>query len=66
MELWAAEPPGIAIRLVGVQVSALNGERPVQLSLFHGPEEEHSDALNAALDDIVARFGAGAVKRGDT
>ena len=66
MDLWAAEPPGIAIRLVGVQVSGLDGERPVQLSLFHGPEEEQSGALNAALDDIVARFGAGAVKRGDT
>jgi DNA polymerase-4 len=64
--LWARQPGGLAIRLVGVQVSALDGERPVQLALFHGPEEDQQDALNAALDDIVAKFGPDAVKRGRT
>jgi len=64
MHLWDAEPPGIAIRLIGVQMSGLDKERPVQLGLFHGSEDDGRDALNAALDDIVARFGADAVKRG--
>ena len=64
MELWDAEPPGIALRLVGVQVSGLDKDRPVQIGLFEAPEDERQSALNAALDDIVARFGPGAVRRG--
>jgi len=68
MALWDREPPGQALRLVGVQLSGLDGERPVQLGLFQGGEAEGRDgrdqALNQALDDIVKRFGADAVKRG--
>jgi len=68
MRLWDAEPEGIALRLLGVQVTGLDGDRPVQLGLFAGPEEEdsRSDALNSALDEIVAKFGPRAVKRGRT
>ena len=65
MRLWDAEADPPPIRLVGVQVSGLDRDKPVQLSLFHGEEAEARDeALNAALDDIVRRFGAGAVRRG--
>lgn len=66
MALWARQPDGLALRLVGVQVSGLDGERPVQLTLFHAPEKDQANALNAALDDIVAKFGPDAVKRGRT
>jgi DNA polymerase-4 len=64
MELWDAEPPGIALRLVGVQVSGLDKDRPVQIGLFDAPEDERRNALNAAMDDIIAKFGPEAVKRG--
>ena len=66
MHLWDAEPGECAIRLVGVQVSALDKERPVQLDLFHAPEDDRQNALNTAVDDIVSRFGPGALKRGRT
>lgn len=66
MKLWDREPPGISLRLVGVQVSGLDKERPVQIGLFDAPEDERRNALNAALDDIVARFGPGSVRRGNT
>jgi DNA polymerase-4 len=64
MKLWDREPPGIPLRLVGVQVSGLDKDRPVQIGLFEAPEDERRNALNVALDDIVAKFGPGAVKRG--
>jgi DNA polymerase-4 len=65
--MWDAEPEGIALRLLGVQVSGLDKERPVQLGLFDGGEEDsRADALNAALDEIMAKFGPKAVKRGRT
>ena len=65
IRLWDRQPP-VALRLVGVQVTGLDGERPVQLGLFSAPHEERHDALNEALDDIVSRFGPDAVKRGGT
>jgi len=67
MQLWDGEPEGIALRLLGVQVTGLDGERPVQLGLFQGTEEDsRAEALNSALDEIVAKFGPRAVKRGRT
>jgi DNA polymerase-4 len=58
--------PQVALRLIGVQVTGLDGDRPVQLGLFAAPEEERRDALNEALDQIIARFGPDALKRGRT
>ncbi len=67
MRLWDAEPEGIALRLLGVQVTGLDGERPVQLGLFQAEQEDpRADRLNSALDEIVAKFGPKAVKRGRT
>ena len=63
-ELWQRENRGQAIRLIGVQVSGLEGERPTQLGLFSAPEDDRRRALNAALDEIVDRFGAGTIRRG--
>ncbi len=65
-DLWQAEPAGQAYRLIGVQLSGLDKERPVQLGLFDAPEDERRNALNAALDEIMRKFGPSAVKRGRT
>lgn len=62
--LWRAEAGHPPIRLVGVQVSGLDGERPRQLGLFRSADDERRDKLNEALDDLVARFGPEAVRRG--
>lgn len=62
-ELWDGSP----IRLLGIRSAKLTPEdEPVQLSLFDdaSPVSEKQRKLDAALDDIRARFGAGAIKRG--
>ncbi|MBI5506904.1 MAG: DNA polymerase IV [Deltaproteobacteria bacterium] len=63
-QLWRAEAEHPPIRLLGVQVTNLDGDRPVQLGLFRSEEEVRNEALNKALDQIVTRFGTGAVRRG--
>lgn len=62
--LWDAERRKPPLRLVGVQVGGLDGERPAQLGLFRSADQERRDALNQAVDDIVARFGTGSLSRG--
>jgi DNA polymerase-4 len=62
--LWNAEKDHPPLRLVGVQVSNLDGVRPVQLGLFRSGDDERRDRLNEALDDILAKFGPGTVRRG--
>lgn len=75
MALWDAEVDPPPIRLVGVQISGLDRDKPLQLSLFGesddsgesgrgGEDRDRRRALNAALDDIVERFGSSAIKRG--
>ena len=62
-ELWDGTP----IRLLGVRTSKLVPEdEPVQLSLFDytAPRSEKQQKLDAALDDIRAKYGKDAVKRG--
>jgi DNA polymerase IV len=63
-QLWRAGEERSPLRLVGVQVSNLDGVRPAQLGLFRSEEEEKRDRLNEALDDILAKFGPGTVRRG--
>jgi DNA polymerase IV len=61
--LLAAAMPMIERRgltLVGVAVGNLEDDRAVQLSL---PFDRHSDALDAALDEVRARFGSMAITR---
>jgi DNA polymerase-4 len=64
MALWKAEKDHPPLRLVGVQVSNLDGVRPAQLGLFRSEDDERRDRLNEALDDILAKFGPGTVRRG--
>ena len=66
LALWAGEKRHQPLRLIGVQVSGLDGERPVQLGLFSAPEEDRRRALNAALDELIERFGPNVVRRGRT
>jgi DNA polymerase-4 len=66
MALWDAESRHPPLRLVGVQVTGLDKDRPVQIGLFEAPEDERKNALNSAMDEIVAKFGPSAVKRGRT
>jgi len=62
--LWRAEKNHPPIRLIGVQVTNLDGTRPAQLGLFRSEEDDRRDKLNEALDDLLSRFGPGVVKRG--
>jgi DNA polymerase-4 len=62
---WPDKP----VRLVGLGISELGPPPPVQGDLFSGgPDRGHDSAedrrLNATLDRINQRFGAGAVRRG--
>ena len=62
-ELWDSSP----IRLLGVRTSKLVPEdEPIQLSLFDfaAPRSEKQQKLDAALDDIRAKYGKDAIKRG--
>jgi DNA polymerase-4 len=51
-----------AVRLLGVSVSNLEPGDAEQLSLLPDEEEARRARLNAALDEIRARFGAGALE----
>ncbi|HXC51919.1 MAG TPA: DNA polymerase IV [Candidatus Limnocylindrales bacterium] len=62
--LWRAAAVRQPIRLIGVQLSNLDGARPAQLGLFRSDDEERRDRLNEAMDDLIARFGPGSVRRG--
>jgi len=62
--LWKTENVTQPVRLIGVQITNLDGARPAQLGLFHSPGDERRDRLNEALDDLLSRFGPGVVKRG--
>ena len=61
--IWNGSP----IRLLGVRVTKLAEEdTPVQLSIFdyQAPKSEKEQKLDAALDNIRARYGKDAIKRG--
>ena len=52
------------VRLIGVGVTNVIGERSSQLALFEAPDKQKRERLNQALDEIVGRFGSRAVRRG--
>ena len=63
-ELLAVATPLIerrGVTLVGIAVGNLEDGRPVQLAL--PLDRQSSDALDAALDEVWARFGSRAVTR---
>jgi DNA polymerase IV len=62
--LWEAHRPARAVRLIGVTAAGIAGGPARQLGLFTAGAERRRDALNRALDAVVARFGPDAVTRG--
>lgn len=57
------DPPG-PIRLLGLTVSGLDEEVPMQDSLFDSPQNESEDKLASVLDSLESKFGETAVMSG--
>ena len=57
------EPPG-PIRLLGLTVSGLDEEVPMQDSLFESPRNENENKLAGVLDSLESKFGETAVMSG--
>ena len=67
----ATDLPRKPVRLIGLGISDLGPPQPVQQDLFDGGPNRTLDSardrsLNATLDHINARFGPGALRRGET
>ena len=56
-------PPG-PIRLLGLTVSGLDEEVPMQDSLFESPRNENENKLASVLDSLESKFGETAVMSG--
>ena len=61
---WLREQPRAALRLLGVGVSDLTEAQ--QLELFAAPESQRNRELDATVDRIRERYGAAALKRGNS
>lgn len=61
LDEWLQEQPRAAIRLLGVGASDLTSAP--QLDLFAVPESSRNQHLDAAIDDIRAKFGRSALSR---
>ena len=57
------DPPG-PIRLLGLTVSGLDEEVPMQDSLFESPRNETENKLAGVLDSLESKFGETAVMSG--
>jgi DNA polymerase-4 len=64
LRLWEAHRPGGRVRLVGVAAAGIASAGARQLGLFGADVAGRREALNRALDAIVARFGAASIHRG--
>ena len=64
--LWSEVCVGLRIRLIGVSATNLAPASTEQLSLLDWRGGERRHALNRALDEITARYGERAVRRGGT
>ena len=62
-ELAFMDPPG-PIRLLGLTVSGLDEEVPMQDSLFESPKNETENKLAGVLDSLESKFGETAVMSG--
>jgi DNA polymerase-4 len=60
---WLTENPGAKLRLLGVVLSDLS--MATQLGLFEDTPP-HTSRLDATLDEVRARFGSQALRRGNT
>ena len=61
--LWDRHRPRRAVRLIGVSARGIDGARDAQLVLFDDAGRATRARLNAALDRIVARYGADSIGR---
>jgi DNA polymerase IV len=64
LALWSEVAPGMKIRLIGVSACNLEPVSTKQLALLDWRSSERRGALNRALDDIAARYGQTALRRG--
>lgn len=62
-EITFIDPPG-PIRLLGLTVSGLDEEVPMQDSLFESPKYETENKLAGVLDSLESKFGETAVMSG--
>ena len=62
-EIAFMDPPG-PIRLLGLTVSGLDEEVPMQDSLFESPKNETENKLAGVLDSLESKFGETAVMSG--
>ena len=62
-EIAFMDPPG-PIRLLGLTVSGLDEEVPMQESLFESPKNETENKLAGVLDSLESKFGETAVMSG--
>ena len=62
-EIIFMDPPG-PIRLLGLTVSGLDEEVPMQDSLFESPQTETENKLAGVLDSLESKFGETAVMSG--
>ena len=62
-ELWDSHTP---LRLIGVALTDLTKEEPVQITLFPDEKKERSRKLDQAYDAIHKKFGATAIQRGSS
>ena len=62
-EIAFMDPPG-PIRLLGLTVSGLDEEVPMQDSLFESPKNETENKLAGILDSLESKFGETAVMSG--
>ena len=63
VELLEQQGAGAGVRLLGITVSQLEPERPVEASLFGNPEEKGRQ-LSSAMDQLRQKFGAAVVVHG--
>lgn len=63
VELLEQQGAGSGVRLLGITVSQLEPERPVEPSLFGNPEEKGRQ-LSSAMDQLRRKFGAAVVVHG--
>lgn len=57
------DPPG-PVRLLGLTVSGLDEEVPMQDSLFESPQDETEDKLAGVLDSLESKFGETVIMSG--